>query len=503
MVAYEDAIAHYLREDVSELLWQIAQRRKLKFFHHCDTDPAQPPRARPHGVSLHGIASPEAMRRVVAEAATPVPSYPYAFFPFFGMQSSTVNAPGDRGRVIGWDMGFEFDYEWRDSFSVLFPVVATLEHFGVPVLTKFSGQRSLHVLVLAEGFPAEMKRSADHAAWMRAVDTIGELLCRMAPYLIPTHVGLSKEMILTAPYSFHRYSGLLSIPLRLREAMEFEREEASVERFRGVSWELPDPDASGEGMARLMDVAERARVEPDVVLDVAQEVFRGWEAPGDSALEVLMAGARGVTTPLAQEERVRRALVAVDHPENKTTRFGALVGRAGGFNPHSLAPFVRQRRVRCEALAAWATHGLAGAIQHLEGVAKDETHAEPVALAVRLLSFLPESPADVVGHLVERWGGRAELPLSTQLFLAIALAERAPEQPAVLEHLYTAEHSPRLDALLEALKCADAWRAEAAPKLLLAALALAFGESMLEAPEVLHGCFGGDAAKLQHAAMSV
>ncbi len=372
--SYADIVDYYLRDDVSVALFELARSRRLKFFHHCETDPTRAPRARPRGTTLHCVESAAALRERVREAATPVPSYPYAFCPFFGIQASAVNAPGEPERVIGWDWRYELDHPWPRAFWILLPIVALLEHFGVPVLAKYSGRRSLHVIIPAECFPAEMKANADHTGWMQAFDRLGDLFCRFAPFVTPTMMGLAKEMILTAPYSFHRYHPGISLPLSLDEARSFDRDAARLERFPGVHWRLPDPDSPGEGMAQVLDLADRVERSPGLALDVAADVFAetDWETfarrstpddvDPDSTLGVLFEGAPGAGREGPRGARLRGALEASDRPACKTARYNGLVAK--GRSDLDWDGAVAQRRARCAMLAVWVDDGLDGAFEH-------------------------------------------------------------------------------------------------------------------------------------------
>ena len=117
--SYEDVIAYYLRDDVAEFFWRLSQSRQLKFFHHCETDPQARTRARPQAISIHCPATVGELCESVQAATDQSPDYPYAFFPFWGIQSSEVNEPGQPGQIIGWDMRFEFDFDLENSFAVL------------------------------------------------------------------------------------------------------------------------------------------------------------------------------------------------------------------------------------------------------------------------------------------------------------------------------------------------------------------------------------------------
>jgi hypothetical protein len=528
--SYETVVRYYLRDDVSDFFWRLCQTRRLKFFHHCDTDPRGPARARPRSIALHCVPTVEELRDRVVAAARPVPEYPYDFFPFWGMQSNRVNAPGEADRVIGRDMRFEFDYGLRDSFAVLLPIVAALEHFGVPTLAKCSGHRSMHLVVPAEAFPLPLKQQADHQAWMAALELLGDLICRIAPYLIPTNIGLSKDLTVTAPYSFHRYHGLISLPLSLEQALAFDPGEAALEAFRGTAWPFPDPWCEGIEMGALLAYAGRVQDDPAAVLDLAEAVFRGrrWaefarenvppDIPAGSALAALMAGAAGVSQANACRQqdpdaarRLRRALVAMDDPAHKAFKFGGLVGEVDYH--HSLEQATWPRRVKAEVLSAWALDGLDAAFDRVMAIAADDRYATPIVLAARLWSFLPETDERLTAELVEAWQAEDQCDEAARLFLAIALGERSGDHDGALEALCGQEDTPAVSRFKDMLREAGTWQAEARPDLALAALVLGFGEGRVRSwiadpggetgRRIAKGVFRGKAKKIQYAARRV
>lgn len=392
--SYEDAIAYYLRDDVAEFFWRLSQSRQLKFFHHCETDPQADRRAKPQAVAIHCPATVAELGEGIRTVADQSPDYPYAFFPFWGMQSNQVNVPGRAEQIIGWDMRFEFDFDLGDSFAVLLPVAAVMQAFEIPIVLKYSGHRSLHLIIPAESFPLSMKRNAERRTWMAAAEAIGHLCYRIAPYITTMHVGLSREMVLTAPYSVHRYYGLISLPLTLEQALDFSPAEAVLARFSGTRWVFPDTWEKGVGMENLLGVAEQARSDPQALLRVAERAFQDsiWDefarqqnpadVPAASPLALLMAGAVGVHQlghySSTIQQRLRAALLAVDHPVGKTHKFSGLVDAPLGFQ-QPMSNYIRQRRIRAEVLSTWAMAGLDAALKKLNTIAAGERNTSPAA----------------------------------------------------------------------------------------------------------------------------
>ena len=411
--SYSDVVAYYLRDDVAAFMWRLCQGRLLKFFHHSAYD-LRSEHKTPAGLAFHGVASVADLCQRVRAATANAPSYPYPFFPFWGMQSTAVNVYGAPDRLLGWDMRFEFDFDLAQSFAAVLPVAAVLEHLGVPYVSKFSGHRSLHLLIPAEAFPAGMKARADHAEWMRVFDALGRLFCRLSPYINATSAGLSKEIMLTAPYSLHRYHGLLSLPLSIEQSLRFSPAMAALERFPGVAWPFPDPEDPGLGAQALIDLAARADQSPGALAEVARGAFAGpaWErfnrrvVPGDvephSTLGLLMAGASGLggeAKPGALDPRVRLALAAMDDPQNKTYKHLRLIDEVSYVTPFDT--YVRQRRANATVLDAWVQGGSARALATVQSILVDPQYKAPLLLALRLYAILPEDARRPAGHAGE------------------------------------------------------------------------------------------------------
>ena len=494
----DDVMAFYLRDDVSRVLWEIAQRRALRFYYHTDED-IRSPGAKARRISLHCVDSPEGLCKRITDAVRTAPFVPDGFCPFFGFAKRPVTRPGERDKVAGWDMRFEVDFERAASFRAVLPLVALFRHFGVPVLSKFSGHRSLHVIIPAEAFPAPMQKAPHHSEWMKVFGQLGRLICRLSPMLETCGIGLAKDLELTAPYSFHRYNGLLSIPVSFEEIWDFDPERSGHDRFEGVTWRPADFDSDGEGMMRLIAAAAEAETRPDFVLRLAEEIFAHgqWdqiveaESPGDYGTDpvraALTAGAIGYAwlarrAPSERDllDRVRQAVSALESPETKTPKVRRLASRAiGHFAGASSA-----RDPTVDAMAVWVKEGLRGLFSHLEKTASSEELVAPAAFAARMLSLAPEPEEAVFSLLREAWEWPPK-PAPKHLFYALALGEvRSNREQALGLFRRDDETSSSLKATL--LRAGD-WRVERRPDLAVAILGLAFGAEQVrkwaEAPD--------------------
>jgi hypothetical protein len=492
MPSRDEVMAFYSREDVSHVLWEIAQRRTLRFYYHTDDD-IRSRGAKVRRVSFHCVDSPEEMCRQMTAAVATAPFAPDSFFPFFGLATRPVTRSGEPDGVVGWDMRFELDFERDASFRAMLPVVALLRHFGIPVLSKFSGHRSLHVIIPAEAFPAAMRTTPRQTEWMEVFDQIGRLICRLSPMLETSGIGCAKNLALTAPYSFHRYQGLLSLPIPFEEIWDFDPERSRLDRFEGVTWRPADFDSDGDGMARLIAAAGQAETRTDFVLQLAEEVFahEQWdrmveaESPGDYRTDpvraALNAGALGYAwlarrAPSERDllARIRQAVGALESPETKTPKVRGLASRAIGHSEGaSLA-----RNPTVDAMIVWVKEGLGGLFSHLEKTASSEELVVPATFAVRMLWLAPAREEEVFSLLRDVWHWPPE-PIPTHVFYALALGEvRTHREQALGLFRRNDESSAGLKALL--LQAGD-WRVERRPDLAVAVLALAFGAERMRA----------------------
>jgi hypothetical protein len=517
MPSYKEVIGYYLRDDVSAFLWTLSQTRQLKFFHHCTSD-LRITREVPDAISTHCVSSLNTFKRQIIEASIDMPAYPYAFFPFWGMQSTKVNTPGNPDDTVGWDARFEFDFEQDQSFAVVLPIAGVLQYFSVPHLLKFSGHRSLHLVIPAESFPAKMKQKPDHREWMRVFDQLGDFFCRLAPYVNPTNTKLAKETVLTTPYSFHRYNGLINLPISIGQALTFKRGIANLSRFPGVSWGFPDASEDGAGLKRLLGFAEETRHNAEIVVDTFPAIFKdsGWQAffqrafPSDnpqSVHTILMKGVCGfrseVEVPVnghTDQNRLRKALTAMDLPENKTIQHLRLIADFGFDLDFNI--LVRQRRNNALVLADWIDGGVESALKRILMLKNDSEYAAPFLLALRLLTILPETRDVISSELKVRWRIPANHDSNLRLFLLLAIAQCTGKVPIVAPHLTRSQ----VDFFMHILEAERIWPVDSNPERTVAALCLAYGPSSIlswisnpedsEALFVISNVFAGNIKKL-------
>ncbi|GAG22383.1 unnamed protein product, partial [marine sediment metagenome] len=256
-------------------------------------------------------------------------------------------------------------------------MVGVLTHVNARFLLKFSGHRSLHLILPAEAFPESMEHQPSQRKWHEQASTLGRMLCRFVPPWTAGDVGKSSDLMLTAPYSLHRYNGLINLPLSITDAMNFDPSSATMESFQGVDWNPDLFDRDDGGVVSLFRIARRLEGEPEILQDLARDVFHDDRWPALSAtmhvqeedpltrtiMTGLVAGPSWSGRTDVDPSRYWSALLAIDDPENKSMRLLRMFGGIGFIIPEEL--FLACRRRVARALAAWVRGGLESLWEHV------------------------------------------------------------------------------------------------------------------------------------------
>jgi hypothetical protein len=515
---YEQTIEYYLREDVSTFLWQLSQTRQLKFFHHCNSDirlTREPPKA----IRFHCEPDIGEFRRRIGKSASDIPSYPYDFFPFWGMQSTKVNVPGLPNELVGWDVRFEFDFDRNQSFAVVLPMAGALEHFKVPFLIKFSGHRSLHLVIPAESFPIEMKEHPDHKKWMDVFESLGDFFCRIAPYVNPTSIGLSKETILTTPYSLHRYNGLVSLPLSVEDALSFDDQRARIENVLRVNTVFPEHNCDGLEMKTFLTFVKNVKNNPSTLVEAAQDFYTGplWETffgkistrdfEDSPTSAILMAGIcelrrHSGSVEEANRERTERALLVIDNPATKSFKQLGMVGEFGFHVPFDT--IVRQRKVNAAILDCWVHGGIDHALERILSVISDDSFKCPFLLGLRLCTIIPENREVIAFKLLTRLEHSPNQIDMASLFYTLAASQFAVDAIRASSEL----EDSKAKLLTDILRSPTIWHVDSDPIKALATLSLSYGPETVcswsnnpegaEGQLVIKNAFGGNVKKFQY-----
>lgn len=487
---YARCMEYYLRPDVLNALWEVSRRRALRFHYYCPGD-IRAPHAPTLHTTLHCLADPAELARRITQASDKARGERPGFYPFFGM-SPKVNRPDHPEQIVGWDMRFELDFGIEKSFLYLLPLAGVLQHVGIQYLLKFSGHRSLHLILPAEPFRACLPGEVNQAQWNEQAAMLGRLLCRFVPPWTDGDIGKANDMILTAPYSLHRFNGLVSVPLTLEQATAFDSSSAAVEAVEGATLDGGVFEQDVEAAAKLVELARRCQADPAASLALAREAFatERWKAlavtmhasEASGVARLLMAGHVGapfVKCPdPASDGRAAAAFAAMDDPANKKLR---LLRSIEHFYGPSEAVMLEFRRLQATALAAWVEGGFGRLLEYACKLAGEHKYITPILLATRLTLMAPEADHVRSGLLGQVYGrlDADSLP-AARAMLAVAIASWAQGRAERLAPLAKAKHAAEAQACLSILAKAGSWNVEDRPDLVLIVLALAFGREMAQ-----------------------
>jgi HEAT repeat protein len=224
---------YYAREDVLTFLNYTCKKRKVIFSFkdepslktEANTPPLEPRNiAHLHQIITEGIE--EKMQGIADDAR------PSAYPSFHGMTSKD-------GDVIS-DFVMEADcHGWRRSFVDVRGAIQMLDEFQVPYIAKFSGHRSLHVMVPREAFPEEFDGVPIGRSWKSLEKRLRDFFhkCALVRYAHGT------GGILRLPYSLNENTGMVSLPMNIEELDDFRPWEAILHLVGNVSQDLFDVSA--------------------------------------------------------------------------------------------------------------------------------------------------------------------------------------------------------------------------------------------------------------------
>jgi len=221
---------YYAREDVLEFLNYACQKRKVIFSFKDELSL----RSESSNLPL-GPRNVEDLRRIIAQRMDEnMPGMsddarPQAYPSFHGMTAKD-------GDVIG-DFVMEADlHGWRRSFVDVRGAIEFLNDFRVPYIAKFSGHRSLHVMIPREVFPEEFGGKPMEQAWPFVQRKLRDFFRASAGVRHAHDTG----GILRLPYSLNENTGMVSLPIPYERMDDFRPWEAITHLVEGISPDVFD-----------------------------------------------------------------------------------------------------------------------------------------------------------------------------------------------------------------------------------------------------------------------
>ena len=240
---------YYAREDVLSFLYDMCHRREVILsFKEEPSWRAEhnSPRLKPANVA-------ELNQIIVDSIASEMSGITDTTRP---MVYPSFHAPidDDSGKAIG-DFAIEADCEgWRRSFADVRSAIEILNRFDVPYITKFSGHRSLHLMIPREAFPEEFNGRPMSQSWKDVQNSLRTFFHRYAAVQHAHRPG----NFLRLPYSLNENTGMVSIPIKPDYLDDFRPWEAfpHLVEVDAILFDIPP-----EGIARTAEFLYAALVE--------------------------------------------------------------------------------------------------------------------------------------------------------------------------------------------------------------------------------------------------
>ncbi len=209
---------YYARADVLAFLNYACKKRKVIFSFkdepslrsEAHTSPLEPQNIEHlRQIIMEGVE--DKMRGMADDAR------PHAYPSFHGMTDKD-------GDTIS-DFVMEADCQgWRRSFVDVRGAIEILNNFHVPYIAKFSGHRSLHVMIPREAFPEEFDGAPIDQSWKSLVSNLRSFFGEYAKVRYAHGTG----GILRLPYSLNENTGMVSLPIGYEELDDFRPWEAII-----------------------------------------------------------------------------------------------------------------------------------------------------------------------------------------------------------------------------------------------------------------------------------
>jgi len=242
----KETIAYYSREDISSYIFEATQRWHVvlvipKKKRWEISWPANTVTPQYRGELIHILR-----QRIAKAIPQHHPDMSPPFYPSFHVAVRTTHLIGrSRGRV---PYGYVVESDaggWSKSFKAVGYAMEALEQKRVFYRYKFSGHRSLHVIVPIDAFPRRIGGTPILNLWRSAMNQVNHVALRKKTpntHMLPDIVRL--------PYSLNEDTGRVSLPLSKGMLDEFRPYMADIERVTiNHEWEQIPEEAVGSAAA--------------------------------------------------------------------------------------------------------------------------------------------------------------------------------------------------------------------------------------------------------------
>ena len=197
---------YYARDDVLSFLYDECQVRNIEIAFRQELWPINPT-SKAHLRQIIEKTIKDKIKHVCRNSAGPIDNIRLGKFSYLSFHFPTSITAGEE--VIGFDTIFEADMQgWRQSFEDLIGVVKLLDDFGVCYRMKYSGVRSLHLMIPFESLPKQFNGKS-------ILSQRTDIQKRVRDYF-RRHCDMKKAgggSRLRLAYSLNEDNGLVSLPI--------------------------------------------------------------------------------------------------------------------------------------------------------------------------------------------------------------------------------------------------------------------------------------------------
>ena len=212
-----ETLEYYDREDVRSFIYRACLKRKISMFFAAEMRWTESLRD-----NFLTLESPEHLRDTIVSIFADSMSglaedEPLKFYPSF---HTTVDMLDDYK-----DFVLEADCRgWRKSFDDLYGALEILDRFRVAYRIKFSGHRSLHLMIPWEAFPEHFHDISIRKQWSQVHSRIRAYFAMRGGLKVAHRPG----GILRLAYSLNENTGLVSLPIIRDDLEDFRPWEANM-----------------------------------------------------------------------------------------------------------------------------------------------------------------------------------------------------------------------------------------------------------------------------------
>ena len=233
---------YYARDDVVSFLYDECRMRNVEIAYNRKRWPIRPT-SKDHLRRIIEQTAKDKIGRAYRKSPGPIDDVRLKKFEYISFHFRTTVASG------GFDIIFEADIQgWRRAFEDLVGVVRTLDDFGVCYRIKYSGVRSLHLMIPFEALP---KQFNGQPVFSRRVD-----IQNLLKGYFRKHCGMEKARggsVMRLGYSLNEDNGLVSLPITSDELNDFRPWETNIHNVSiSQPWHGDIPPDAGRNMLKFL-----------------------------------------------------------------------------------------------------------------------------------------------------------------------------------------------------------------------------------------------------------